>query len=90
MDNLFFAFLAGIVGGELATRLAKNDTKIEIPILFVYLISFTTIYTVSFIFTGIIFLLKGFPIPWDGIGIFSILTSLTITVILLIIKKVKR
>lgn len=90
MDNLFFAFLAGIIGGELATRLAKNDTKIEIPILFVYLISFSTIYSVSFIFTGIVFLLKGFPIPWEGIGIFSILISLTISIILLVIKKVKR
>ena len=90
MDKLFFAFLAGIVGGELATRLVKNDKKIEISIPLVYLISFSTIYSVSFIFTGIVFLLKSFPIPWKGIGIFSILISLTISIILLVIKKVKR
>lgn len=90
MDNLFFAFIAGIIGGELATRLVKNDTKIKISIPLAYLISFTAIYTVFLICTGIIFLLKGFPIPWGGIGIFSILISLTISVILFIIKKVKR
>ena len=27
MDSLLFAFLAGIIGGELATSLAKNNTK---------------------------------------------------------------
>jgi hypothetical protein len=32
VNSLLFAFLAGIIGGELATRLAKNNTKIEIPI----------------------------------------------------------
>ncbi len=89
VNSLLFAFLAGIIGGELATRLAKNNTKIEIPIQLIYIIIFTTIYTISVIFTGIVFLLKGFPIPWDGIGVYSILISLTISVILLIIKKVR-
>lgn len=87
MDNLLFAFLAGIIGGELATRLVKDNTKIEIPIPLIYMISFTTIYTISVIITGVIFLLKGFPIPWSGIGVSSILISLTISVILLFIKK---
>lgn len=87
MDNLLFAFLAGIIGGELATRLVKDNTRIEIPIPLIYMISFTTIYTISVIFTGVIFLLKGFPIPWSGIGVSSILISLTISVILLFIKK---
>ena len=32
VNSLLFAFLAGIIGGELATSLANNNTKIEIPI----------------------------------------------------------
>ena len=67
----------------------QSHTKIEIPIQLVYMIIFTTIYTISVVFTGIVFLIKGFPIPWSGIGAYSILISLTISVILLIIKKVR-
>lgn len=54
------------------------------------MISFSTIYTIFVIFTGIVFLLRGFPIPWNGIGISSILISLTISAILLVIQRVKK
>jgi hypothetical protein len=90
MDNFLFAFLVGIIGGELATRITKNNTKIEVHIPLIYMISFSTIYTIFVIFTGIVFLLRGFPIPWNGIGISSILISLTISAILLVIQRVKK
>ena len=89
MDNLIFAFLSGMLGGELANYVAKNDKRVELPTLLIYLISFSIVYTISVTFTGIVYLIKGFPIPWKWIGVFSISTSLALSLILFTIKLVR-
>lgn len=90
MDNLIISLLFGVLGGEVATYLEKKDRKINLPIRLIYLVSFAIIYNVSMIFTGLVYLLKGFPIPWSSIGIFSILISLSISIALFFLKIIKK
>lgn len=90
MDNLFISFIFGMLGGELVNYLEKNNKKIEVPIRLVYLISFAIIYTLSVIFSGIVYLIKKYPIGWESIGISSILISLSISMALFFIKFFKK
>lgn len=90
MDNLLVSLLVGILGGEAARYAETNNHKMNIPIRLIYLISFAIFYNICMIFMGIVYLLKGFLIPWGGIAIFSTLISLAISTILFILKKIKK
>lgn len=88
MDNLILSVLVELFGGTLEHYLAKNDRKINMPIGLIYMISFSIIYSVSIAFTSIVYFVKGFPIPWKSIGLFSIIISLFISTVLFCLKKI--
>lgn len=90
MDNLFISIIFGMLGGELANYLEKNNKKIEVPIRLVYLISLAVIYTLSVIFSAIVYLIKKHPIEWESIDISSTLISLSISIALFFIKFLKK
>ena len=91
MEDLFFYFLVGMVGGDIANEIAKKDRKTKIPIQLLFSISFSTIYIIGLIFFSLVYFFRGYKIPWANLGIFCIIiASLIATIIFLLEKLVKR
>lgn len=90
MENIIYAFLAGIFGGEIARHLANKDIEIKIPFFLVYALMFTSVYTVFFIFFLFVYFLKGFSIPWFGLGITSLSVALSVASILWLVGRLRK
>lgn len=90
MENIIYAFLAGIFGGEIARHLANKDIEIKIPFFLVYALMFTSVYTVFFIFFLFVHFLKGFSIPWFGLGISSLSVAVVVASVLWLVDCVRK
>lgn len=89
-DSILIYILIGILGNDIAQYLIKNNQRIRVPFLFMYALSFASIYTIAIIFMSIISLIHHQSIDWKNIGIFSIFTSFLLSSILFFIDKLKR
>lgn len=89
MEDFLLFFLTGMLGAELANKLTKENYSIKIPFILIYCIIFAFLYTLAIIFFSIIFFIKGFIIPWQGVGIACLTFSFSIAAIISIIDKLK-
>lgn len=81
---------AGIVIGEVAGTLAKEDKVIRIPFFILYALCFTAIYTVGAVFFVLVYLAKGFFVPWLGLAVAVMAMSFSVVAVLFVLNQLKR
>lgn len=83
--------VAGILGGDFADWVLKNnaDKRIYIPIFTLSFVLFVWIFFILSAFFGIVYLIKGFFIPWLGLFLASALFSFLVSISLFLINKNK-
>lgn len=92
MQDLLLSFLVGMVGGDIAHQLAKDNQKIRLtfPILIViFSVIFSGIYLLGLGFFIVAWLIKGYPILWQQLGVFSLVFAVLVSVLLALFDRFK-
>lgn len=87
IDLILRSAIAGIVGGEIANWLSGKNRAVKPSFFILYSLCFTTIYSLTILFFYIIYLIKGFLIPWFGLFITSSLISFFVSISLILLDK---
>lgn len=86
-DNLIVVILIILFGDKFIKFIIDNDRNIPLPFLLIYFILFAVIFHVGLSFFVLVFLIKGFRIPWMSLCIVSMLISFFSTLVLLLIDR---
>lgn len=90
MQDLLLSFLVGMVGGDIAHQFAQDNRKfrLTLPVLIViFSVIFSGIYLLGLGFFIVVWLIKGHPILWQQLGIFSLVFALTSLLLMFILEK---
>lgn len=90
MEDLFFYFLVGMVGGDIANDMAKNNKKFKLPIPLIFSISFSTLYVIGLLFFAIVYFLKGYEIPWKNLSIFCLAIAFLISIFIFVLERIRK
>lgn len=90
MDELFFYFLVGMVGGDIANEISKSNKRINLPVTLVFSSIFSFIYTIGLISFLLIHFIKGYLIPWSNLGIVSIIIASLVAITIFIADKLRK
>lgn len=88
-NNIASSTVISMAIAEAAGALAQEDKVIKVPFFVLYSVSFTAIYTLGAVFLLSVYFIQGFTIPWLGLFIFSFLVSLSISLVLFLMDKLK-
>lgn len=86
-DNLIVFILIILFGDKFIKFIIDNDRSISLPFLLIYFILFAVIFHVGLPFFVLVFLIKGFHIPWMPLCIVSMLISFFSALVLLLIDR---
>lgn len=69
MNDLYFYFLIGMFGSDIANEIANKNRKLDVPILLLFSIIFTLTYNIGLFFFYLVYKIKGFLIPWLSLSL---------------------
>lgn len=90
MNDLYFYFLIGMFGSDIANEIANKNRKIDIPILLLFSIIFTLTYNIGLFFFYLVYKIKGFPIPWSSLSLSCLYFAFLVSVIVFLLDKLKK
>ena len=79
-DNLVVVILIILFGDKFIKFIIDNDRNIPLPFLLIYFILFAVIFHVGLSFFVLVFLIKGFRIPWMSLWVGFAHADLPLTV----------
>ena len=90
MENFIIYFLVGMLGTDIANEIAKKDSKVNIPKFVLFSLCFTISYLIGFVFFYLVYLFKGFTVPWQGLGVSCLSISLLFLLMIFILSMFKK